>query len=215
MAAPVTITWEKIRTENSVGIVSQFISGIFVQLLRNLFATPQQLEFDVLKKYTWHEDDKESRILIEWMWSRKFHLVEQRPALLVRDGPIKPHRTGIGNDRIQGGKTAIDGGELFAKLKTSSVTVFAIGREAAEAKWLATEAEHYLTQMGEVIRCDFNLLAFEPLDMGAVGKVEESQDHFAVPITYGLAWWDFFRVLCERPKLKTLSISADLVGLNL
>jgi hypothetical protein len=90
------------------------------------------------------------------------------------------------------------------------MTIFSVGRTAAEAEVLAEEVCMSLRQFAPNIRQDLQLMRFSVLEIGPAGKLSESQEHFAVPVTFGYGYWERWTVGQESPVIMKFEVKTPL-----
>ena len=203
---PQTQTWEEPSAPDSQGHAPHQMTGLFVQLLRWLFGSSDNILIPPLRDYIWKEDPAESKILIEHVWNWHPEKLEQRPALFVRRGAHRQIRTSIGDGGHHAELNVVSGGVAYERLWVGTAIVFAIGNQPAEAEAIGLESSRFLNQFGPQIRADFKLMRFSQLDHGEIGKLEEADEHYVVPSTYAFAYWEFWEIVQEAPPLMKFRI---------
>ena len=183
----------------STGPVTNVINGALLAIIRRHFAERSNIVVESLRDYIWDKDDKLSRILIEPIYHWKPTNIQQRPGVVIKRGAWKIQRMGIG-DRVMA--TVSTDGYTEAEqqvLVVGSHSLFCLGRTGLEAEEVGLEVAMELMGFSEIIRQQLCLTRFQLDSIDRVFKVDECQDHFAVPvnITYGtqLNW----KVLRQTP----------------
>lgn len=183
----------------SVGVPPEVMTGVLAQLLRAHFSEPDQIVDERLRDLVW-ADAPSSPILVETIDAFHPDKVGVRPALIVRDHGVKPVRAGIA-DRMDG-TFAADGQDRFMSLLNSSCTVFCMAGASLEAKQLATEVLDELVMFSEPIRTALALVRFVVLDRSDCFIVEESKQHFAVPITIAYQYTRSWKLAPITPRIR-------------
>ena len=180
------------------------MTGIFRDILMRHFASADHVEEPDLKKLLW-KPGQDTGILIESATRWRPELTQFRPGVILKRNAYANVRRGI-DDRRQG---TLDksGDEHYATFWTGSHTLFCIARTGAQVELLATEVQRELGQFGPAIREVLQLLKLRVTQIGAVAKLEESQENWAVPVTVGYAYEEKWVIRRDAPRLKQLSLS--------
>lgn len=188
------------------------MTGLFVQLLRQAFAAAQLIEEPMLRggpsPPVWTPDPLTSGLAVESATTWKPQLSMARPALVVRRNGWQVTRLGIG-DRLQGYAEDIQGDEHYSTFLQGSHTVFAIGDEL-QPEVLAAEVYRGMIQFGPVVRRYFNLHRFVVAEIGPMGRLQEAEGSYAVPVTVAYAFEDGWRVTPQSPYLQHITLSSIL-----
>lgn len=128
----------------------------------------------------------------------------KRAAVAVKRNAFKSQRVGV-NHQVQG-NGPLDGNPRYGLLQLGSHTCFAIAQSEASADLLGTEVFNFFTEFGPVIRKDLRLTRFEAVSNGEPGLLEESKQHWAVPVVIASAFWQGWTYEDYGPPLKTLEI---------
>ena len=196
----------------SYGPRPRLMNGLFVQLLRQLFAAPDLLEEPALRGGSapafWTADPLTSGISIELATTWKPSTSMARPALVIRRDPWQVQRQGIG-DRLMGYGANSDGSESFATFITGSHTIFAIGNDDAPED-IAAEVYRGMIEFGPVNWPQYQLHRFVVASIGSMGRLQEAGDAYAVPITVAYAFEQSWRITRQAPYLQRVTISTNL-----
>jgi hypothetical protein len=65
-----------------------------------------------------------------------------------------------------------------------------------------------MIHFGPVFRKYFKLLAFDVLEVGAMGRIKEATNRYAVPITIGYGFDDTWIIREHAPPLRNISLKA-------
>jgi hypothetical protein len=195
------------------------LMGYMLWVLRRHFSDADWIRDPVLKDKLWvpepddtRVDANESKILIEPVtkaYGQIEQIMQQRPALLIKRNRFVPRKIALG-DREQGHAFAVTRGQTtddyeldtavrYHVIILGSYTVFGIGNTGGEAESVATEAFFELLEFGQLIRRDAKLNEFRINDMGTVNKLEESEEHFVVPIVLTLSFFHNWKLRPEMP----------------
>ena len=167
---------------------------------------------------------KKSNIMIESVtrWpGPQTQTVQMRPAILVKRNTYGRIKLGIGDKYMMGGKpsidnlndlgntsnNAIDAGTQFEVIIAGSHTVFCIGTTGAEAETIGTEVFFELLEFTPVIRRDLGLNKFQVMEIGGINKLEESKEHWVVPVTVTFMFNHTWTLTQDAPKLKGVSLT--------
>ena len=172
------------------------LNGAFLTIIRRHFAQGDNIELPEMRHYVWDKDDKLSKILIESVYRWNPTNIQQRPAVIVKRGPWKVAQIGLGNRQL--GAPSVDGyDEDVHAVHVSGVhSFFCIGTTGLEAEEIAQEVVNCLMSFQQVIREQLCLGRFFLTDVAPVSKIDECQDHFAVPVNveYSMQWnWKLLR----------------------
>ena len=91
-----------------------------------------------------------------------------------------------------------------------SHTIFAVAREPAQAELLGNEVSMRLVQYQQAIQNDFGFNRFRVAEIGALTKIEEANETFAVPITVAYTYVDAWSIWVSSPYLKRLVVRASV-----
>jgi hypothetical protein len=172
------------------------LNGAFVSIIRRHFAQGSNIEVPELQHYVWDTDDKLSKILIEPVYRWNPTNIQQRPAVIVKRGPWKVETLGLGQRMMGAVEPEGYTEDVHAVMVMGSHSFFCIGTTGLEAEEIAQEVVNVLMGFLQVIREQFCLGFFKVGDIGPVSKVDECQDHFAVPVNveYVSQWnWKLVR----------------------
>jgi len=125
------------------------------------------------------------------------------PALIVKRNGIQASRYLIGN------QMQIDelGRQTYGIMWVGSHTIFCRAALGAQVEILAAEVSRYLTELWPVLTATgFSLQSWKPVDIGAVGVLEEEKQGFVVPVTFGWAYEHTWMVEHEARKLRQVSL---------
>ncbi len=207
---PETITYEDISAFCAIGPRPRYLTGALRWILINHFSTPSYIEQEQLADYTWNEDENISKILIESVHRWNVKNIQQRPALYIKRNPVRPQSIAISDGMMQ--QLNPDDGEWPGEYKTKAVvgshTVFCVGQTSGESEALGQEVFQELLEFGPVIKQDFNLHAFEVMELSAAMKIEEAREHFMVPVVCSWAYFNAWRLKPLTPIIKTITIDA-------
>ena len=179
------------------------MTGLFRDLLQRHFASPAYIEEPDLQDLIWSAGERTS-ILIESAYRWRPELSQKRPAVIVKRNAYSKHRVGI-NDQRLGNSVDEVGDPHFITYRVGSHTLFCLGGSAPQAELLACEVERELEQFGPVIRQILGLFRFEYQQTGPVAILEEAQENFVVPVTFGYAYENRWAIREQAPRLRSVS----------
>ena len=193
----------------STGLLPHILTGIFLQIVRHHFSVPENIIQLPLRRYVWHPDIPQCKIAVEAEYNWTPAALQQRPAVVVKRGDLKSEKLSIGN--VFHGPPEEEG---FAEDRMivafqGSHTLFCCGRTGTEAELLGAEVAYELLEFSQIIRQQFNLMLFDLHQIGQVHRLQESHDHFAVPITLAYAFSHGWRVLRQRPIWMRFELDID------
>lgn len=171
----------------------QLITGIVVQWMRLHFSDATHIENPLLKDYIWTSDNATSKLAIESVFKWNPAMTEQRPGIFLKRGPWKVLNAGIDNRKMAG---TFDWPypRQYNVFYQGSHTVFCVGGESAEVELLAAEVYRELVGFGPVVRKQFNFLRFVVTEIGEVSLLEESAEHFVVPVVVSYGAQDTWQI---------------------
>lgn len=175
---------------------SQSLTALVVSILRQEFADANNITQSTLQNYLWKPDDT-TGILIEAIGRWKPTLTQKRLALVVKRNGQKTLNLGIGGNRMQMGFPPNAPGatkDIRAVYFQGTHTVFCIGKESAETETLAAEVYRYLVGFAPKIRELMCMIKFMVTEIGELSLLEESYEHFIVPITVAYVYEDSWEI---------------------
>lgn len=190
------------RAIDSYGMRPYMMTGILRHVLISHFNSANRVEEQSLRSLLWR-DAPDSPILIESVFRWKPAEANKRPACLIRRNGFQQQKLGIGN--IAGNTPQMD--LKYAVNWTGSHTVFCLGGSYLQAELLAMEVQRELTEFGPLIQRTLGLLKFEVVEVGAAAEVEESAEHYGVPITIGWAYSESWALKQQARKLGKIQLS--------
>lgn len=206
----------------TTGLQAQILTGVFLQLLRSHFASAESIEEPRLQNLIWvpvandpvTPDVAKTTISIEPVYRWDPRQLQSAPAIVLKRNATTPkNRVGIGGNEVfsLGGipadKLPEVGREYYLPL-TGSHTIFCMAQEGGIAELLSTEVARELYQFGRVIVDEFGFEFFELGEIGAVSRVEDHFESFAVPVTFQYGYYDHWVVSKLEPRFKGVSITA-------
>lgn len=206
----------------SIGRPPLVMTGALLWILRRHFANAAYIVDPALSKRTWSNTPEQSNIMIESVtqWpGPATQTLQARPALLVKRNTYGRVKLGIGDRHMPEGKpivdntndlddNAVDAGVKFEVIIAGSHTVFCIGNTGAEAETVGTEVFFELLEFTPLIRRDLGLNKFQVMEIGGVNKLEESKEHWVVPVTVTYMFNHVWELNEDAPKLKGFTLTA-------
>ena len=183
----------------STGLTPHILDGAFLQIMRHHFSHPDYITQDPLKCYVWDVDAAKRTILIDPVYKWDVQKIQERPAILVKRGAWQTQRMSIAN-KWHGPPE--ESGYEYATMNViivGSHNFFAIARTGTEAEELGAEVAYELLEFSQIIREQFGLSKFDLQRIGEVQRLDESHDHFVVPVTVTYGIIHNWRVLQQSP----------------
>jgi hypothetical protein len=177
--------------------------------MRRHFAASEQVEEPDLRQFIWNPSEK-TGILIEMVYRWRGDVVELRPAILVARNAYQSQRVSL---QDLAGEDEREGTRNFTLLWIGSHTLFCIQYTGSSVELLANEVRRELTQFSQVIRESLGLTKFQVIEGGGVNEVEESKEHFVVPVTVGWAYQENWRLRPESLAMRRFPLSL-LLGME-
>lgn len=220
MSALPQVNYRDPSSLSTTGLHGHIITGIFLQLLRGHFSTPNSIKETRLRNCVWvpKTDDPvvadvtKTGIMIEPVYKWDPRQVQLRPAVIIKRNDLDPrNRLGIGGNEQQelGGimpDNLPEAGRTYLLPFRGSHTMFCIAQDGGAAELIATEVAGFLYQFARTFVEEFDFDSFELAGIGAVSKLEECEEHFAVPVSFSYEFCDQWRVAMQAPRFKGVSI---------
>jgi hypothetical protein len=206
------------------------LTGIILWVLRRHFSKESYIQNASLQGYIWAAQPANtnaqvsgSDILIESVEKvagQPEQYVQQRPALLVKRNRLAPTKLGFGDRYMRASQPgldcrrsckdyALDTDDRYEVLLVGSHTVFCVAGTGGEAEALGTESFFELVEFTQLIRKDMDLSRFQIQELGAVAKLEESKEHFVVPIVAMYSYFHTWHLKLEAPEMKGFGLSVS------
>ena len=201
------------------GLTPLNITGAILAVYRRHFSVAKYIRDPELVHLRWAPEPLnttviagENNVLIEpvnRIYGRTEQFMQMRPAILVKRNRWVPMKVGLG-DREQGHQFQVEPGRTQADYEidtairmhviiVGSHTVFCVGGTPGEAESVATEVLFETIEFAQLIRKDLDLNQLKVNDMGPVARLEESHEHFAVPIVLSYAYWHSWKLRPDHP----------------
>lgn len=187
------------------------MTGFFRDWFQKHFGDSQNIEAPELRGLLWQavrEAGQCQNILIDSVTRWNPADTEKRPAILIGRNDWEVVRAGI-DDRRQG-DVALSGSKLYTCFVKGSHTLFCLGTNGTAAEILSAEVYREMMQFGPAIRQRLDLMRFQVVGVGALFQVEESAEHFAVPVTVAYAAREDWELRPSAPAVKTIGLSLFL-----
>lgn len=198
---------EEVSSLCSSGVPPIILTGVFIQLLRQKFVDPDEIEHPTLKGNTWTPEAETSKILIQPAYQWNPQEIQKRPALLIRRQEINTRILGL-NNQFQGGFNDPDGATRHETIHGSGHLIFCVGRTGGEAEILGTEVWKHFLHFGPILREDLKLARLQVMQLSEVGKVEESAEHWSTVVSVATFYYETWQLILEAPILKNLALNA-------
>jgi len=188
------------------GVTQTVMTGALRHILGIHFSDPENIisasvRGRIEKDGVWQASGPSKGIIIESLhrWTPEF--AEQRPAVILKENDWEWSRVAIGD---RAGTDVRTGREYFSGLWTGSHTIFALANEAAEAQTIGWEVLNCLKMQQHEIAGQLNLQRFMPVSIGGVAAMQESSEHYLVPIVVGYVVPYSWSMQPEAPRLKRI-----------
>lgn len=149
----------------------------------------------------WQDKNPATGIIIESLHRWTPESAEQRPAIILKENQWDWSRIVIGDKAAEDSR---NGREYFTGHWIGSHTIFAIANEAAEAQTLGWETLNHLKMAQKEISGQLDLQRFMPISIGDVAAMQESSEHYLVPIVVGYVVPFSWSMQPEAPRLKRI-----------
>lgn len=191
----------------SLGLRPYLITGFLRQFLAQHFADSSQIIDPDLRANLWKADNT-TNIVIESATRWAPDLVEGRPAVIIKRHAWQIERLGI-NDAMMG-THELQGYERHACFVTGAHTLFCIDDTAAAAEKLAIEVLMEIMSFASLIRRWLDLHRFLPVSIDEPMQLEESSEHYGVPITVAYAAEESWTLRPHASPIKSIGLTLDL-----
>jgi hypothetical protein len=202
----------------TLGVRPIMMTGAILWLIRRHFSSADYIVDENLRKYVWHNSAEESTISIESVTrfsGPPSQALEKRPAIYVKRNTWSSQTVGLGH-KFQNAPQAVLRGkpvggslEVFGLGLAGSHTVFCIGGREAEAEALGTEVFYELLEFSPLIKRDLGLYKLDVAQMAEAQRLEESDEHWAVPIVVSYVVQHNWKLTPEELALKTVQLTVD------
>lgn len=195
--------------ECSVLVLPVVLTGLFRDLLKEHFSSPDLIEHPLLKKLIW-TDAPSTELLIETGTRFDPRTAQRRPAIIIRRGAYENQRLGAFGERHQLPPMDRDGTLHFSTFWQGSHTFQCIGGTALQAEYLASEVQRFLHHFAYIHAPELQLLRFEVKQVGETTKMEEWGNHFLIPVLAQYFFEDAWSLRPTAPILKRFSLYSIL-----
>jgi hypothetical protein len=196
----------------SLSFTPTIMTGVFLWLLRTHFSAPgNNIVSEALRDFIYKDRDPTTGITIDpaTLWDPT--KVEARPAIYVKRLAWKPNPGALSiSDKYQSrgpSKARIDNGDRYEMLISGAHALFCVGRRPAEVEELAAEVFFRMIEFAQHIRHDFDLHKFTVDELGESAKLEESSEHFVVPVTVRYVKAHGWLIRQLGPYMKSISMN--------
>lgn len=196
----------------SYGVTQTVMTGVLRHALGIHFSDPQNILSDKVRKRlrrdgVWRESDQ-TGLLIESLHRWTPEATEYRPAIILKENAWEWNQLVI-NDHVA--TEVRTGKKTYAGQWVGSHTLFVITNEGAEAQTLAWEVMNSLLMAKHEIVHQLQLQKFVPVSIGEVAALQESSEHYLVPVVFAYIVEHAWSMQPEAPRLKRIEWSARSV----
>jgi len=169
------------KVQGTPSLCIQYVNGSLLEVVRELFSSPDNVFDFNAKRYTWTGDSKTSTILIETNLMWKPEDIQKRPAVLVKRGNWAFSVLGLGN------QTQFVEHEGYVELEGCAMlkgghSFMCLGTTQTEAEIIASEVNSYLLAFQHLIMDRLCVGRFFLAGVSEAKKFEESKEHFVVQV---------------------------------
>jgi len=218
MSATPQSTQERTSSLCNIPMDGYVATGIFLQLLREYFMKAERIENERLRSLRWvptqgnanQMDAERSNILIEPVYRWDPRKTQALPAVLVRrEATMLENQKFMGNNLAHPLFGAGDGSESHIMPCQGSHTLMCVSTEASISEVLAMDVARLFYRHGLVFTRIFPFNTFTVPQVGAIQRLEESDEHFAVPVALQYAYTDQWTVVEQEPLFKGVSLTGQ------
>jgi len=197
----------------STGHTPYILTGEILRLCIQQWSDPERNVWNHKLKaegLQWASSPTETQILIEPVWKYSVQAIQKRPAIYVKRNNMRMQRRGIAD-----GGLAVIREDVFKSRHRYSVQVvgshslFCVGSTGGEAEAIASEVWRHQLQFSPLIRRDLKLHDYLVAELGTINKLEESHEHFVVPIAITWVFYETWFLTKEGPPLKTVELNME------
>lgn len=179
------------------------LTSLFRLWLINHFGDPAKIVLPSLKKCVW-KNNPQTGITIESVTTWDPRQTQNRPALVLKRGSWRRIKLGIG-DKYMG--VDATGQHYMSNWWQGTHTVFCLASQDGEVEQLASEVFQELNEFADPVRRHTGMKNLAVAEAGEVSILEESTQHFVVPINLVYAVEESWILRQEAPFLKRLGMS--------
>lgn len=179
--------------------------GVYIKLLESHFNVTDSITDSVIRNklrsrpFTTGDD---TGILIKTVSDWRPTTEESRPAVLVNRGEIQINRLGVGD--LANVDTPTGRLDYLVQVQSHHV-FFAIERTQAEADRLAMEVARILLVAKPILLDQLDLQTLQLISVGEAARLEESKDHYAVPLVMAYKHNESYSIQPHVPVLKRVT----------
>jgi hypothetical protein len=185
------------------------LTGFFRDILSQHFADPDRIYEPHLVRMIWSKNRATSKILVETLHKWQPQTTGQRPAIVIKRNGYKSRRICI-TGQYQGNHLRNGGGSDHVQAWAGSHTLFCIGATGGQAELLANEVQRHLVSFAHIYAGMLGFLRFSVMSIGEVRRVEESREHFVVPVSVSYMYTQSWAVQEAAPLLRKITIEQCL-----
>lgn len=183
------------------------VTGVLRQFLLHHFSSPDKIINSQLRQQLEDQggwsDSGFTAIYIESIAAWKKDQLQSRPAIIIKEGAWRWRRLAGGNLVDMDPERGV---HYFWGQWQGTHTLFCIAKEPGEAQNVATEAARVLQWYARDISAQLRLYGFAVLQLGTVASLEESREHYVVPINVGYVIDEQWSLQQDAPRIHKVSI---------
>lgn len=199
---------------------ARIFEGVLVRALQEHFSRAENLIYNgmmeedktQLQNYIWNADATKTAIQISPVLKYNAQDIQRRPAIFTKRNQWKNEKLTIGDGfgahvpRDADGNVIKVGGNRYRRMVIGTHTIFCIGAESGIAETLGDETFEFLTCFAPIMRKEFNFHRLEVVSMEPTGVLDESKEHYVVPVVLAYQFAYSWSLEGVAPLLKTLGI---------
>ena len=197
----------------STGHTPYILTGEILRLCIHQWSDPETNVWNPKLKaegLQWDSSPAQTQILIEPVWKYSVQAIQRRPAIYVKRNNMKMQRRGVSD----GGLTVdrddvLNSQHKYAMQVVGSHSLFCVGSTGGEAESIASEVWRHQLHFSPLIRKDLKLHDYTVAELGTISKLEESHEHFVVPIAITWVFFEAWVLTKEGPPLKTVRLNME------
>lgn len=194
-------------------VTPQVITGVLLWVARSHFSDSKNIVSSAIRDFV-YTPTQDTGITIESATRWDPRQVESRPAIYIKRDVWQNRHGYVSIDNRYQSRVpeagSPDSGDRYEAIVQGRHTMVCVARTGAEAEDLGSEVFFRLLEFTPVIRKDFNFHKFTVDELGQSAKLEESSEHWAVPVSvsYTIAHGWLIRML--GPYMKSVSVNTQV-----
>lgn len=192
---------------NRLGMSSEMIDGVLVQLMVQHFSYPSHYLYSKLQDVFWSTNPSERTLNIYPFTSWQGPQSITSPAIVYNNLGQRPQRIAIGDQFYQ--STDRPGVEAFARQYHGAHRLMCVGRTDGEAELLASELYEWLTAFSSWLVKNLPFYNFEPSDREQPKLYSDLGDKVGVAFTVSYSYLWAWEMVPAGPPLKAVTLNVQ------